>query len=138
MLQAHSFVRRIAPSRRVSAKEERLELVVNELTHRTKNLLAIVQAIAGQTALGSLDLKGFQSTFSKRLGALSRSFDLLVGQDERGVNVAHLVQRQLEPFVDEKATRYIPSLSACDNSAQCPTRRAEGSQLHRCPSTRLS
>jgi len=86
-------------------KEERLQLAVAELGHRTKNLLTIVQAIASQTAQRSAGLKAFQCEFYQRLSALSRSMDLLVQQDGRGVGVAELVKTQLEPFGDIDGTR---------------------------------
>jgi two-component sensor histidine kinase len=46
---------------RYLTREKRLRLVVNELGHRTKNLLAVVQAIATQTAQSSSDLNAFRS-----------------------------------------------------------------------------
>jgi two-component sensor histidine kinase len=79
-------------------REERLMLVINELGHRSKNLLAVVLAIANQTAKSSSDLRTFQGAFSQRIDALSRSLDLLMDQGERGVRLADLVRRQLAPF----------------------------------------
>lgn len=92
---------------RFLAKEKRLQLVVNELRHRTKNLLAVVQAIANQTVQRSSDLSAFQSVFSQRIDALSRSLDLLIHDGERGVSLAELVRRQLEPFVTVDGTRVV-------------------------------
>jgi two-component sensor histidine kinase len=101
-----------APSRpstisRFLAREKRLRLVVNELGHRAKNLLAVVQSIASQTAQHSSDLDTFRSAFSQRLGALSRSLDLLIHEGEPGVSVKELVRRQLEPFVNVDGTRIV-------------------------------
>lgn len=92
---------------RYLTREKRLRLVVNELGHRTKNLLAVVQAIATQTAQRSSDLNAFRSEFSQRIGALSRSLDLLIHEGERGVSVAELVQRQLEPFAEIDGPRIV-------------------------------
>lgn len=58
------------------AAEEQLRLLNGELSHRLKNTLSIVQAIAIQT-LGSVD-PAMLSTFSKRLNALSAAHDVLV------------------------------------------------------------
>ena len=57
-------------------KEEQLQFVVHELGHRIKNLLAVVQALANQTAQRSATVKEFQTVFSERLQGLSRSLDL--------------------------------------------------------------
>lgn len=92
-------------STRFRLREERLQLVVNELRHRTKNLLAVVQVIARQTCQRSIDLAAFQSQFFQRLSGLSRSLDLLVQQGGRGAGVAELVRSQLEPFGQVDATR---------------------------------
>lgn len=56
--------------------EEQLRLLNGELSHRLKNTLSIVQAIALQT-LGSAD-PAMLSAFSKRLNALSAAHDVLV------------------------------------------------------------
>lgn len=79
-------------------REERLQLVVDELTHRNKNLLALVQAIASQTGKRSAGLNHFQAQFTQRLQGLSRSIDLLVREDLRAASIADLVRSQLEPF----------------------------------------
>ena len=92
---------------RFLAREKRLQLVVKELGHRTKNLLTVVQAIASHTLQHSSDLSAFQSEFSQRLDALSRSLDLLIHQGEGGVSLDELVRRQLEPFVTVDGTRVV-------------------------------
>lgn len=90
---------------RLLMKEEGLHLVINELRHRTKNLLSVVQAISRQTAHGSHDLESFQSQFCKRLEGLSRSMDLLVEDGGRGAVVSKLVHSQLQPFGNVDGTR---------------------------------
>jgi two-component sensor histidine kinase len=87
------------------ARERHIEFLMRELAHRSKNLLAVIQAIAGQTARHSPDLKEFQSRFSQRVQALARSQDLLVGRDWKSADLAALVRSQLEPFADEVAER---------------------------------
>lgn len=83
---------------RLLVRQEGLQLVINELRHRTKNLLSVVQAIARQTGYVSHDLESFQSEFSQRLNGLSRSLDLLVEDGKRGAAVSDVVRYQLEPF----------------------------------------
>jgi two-component sensor histidine kinase len=79
-------------------REERLRFTAHELGHRTKNLLAIVQAIASQVGQQSADLKDFQKRFFDRLHGLSRSLDLLTEEKSRGASIAGLVRSQLQPF----------------------------------------
>ncbi len=85
-------------------REERQQIAICELTHRTKNLLAVVQAIADQIGRRSVSLKDFQTQFSRRLHGLSRSIDLLV-DDGRGASIGDLVRCQLEPFGEVDGVR---------------------------------
>lgn len=77
---------------------DKLKLVVEELAHRNKNLLAIVQAIANQTARSSVGLNHFQAQFAQRLQSLSRSADLLVRDDVPAALMTDVVRTQFEPF----------------------------------------
>lgn len=75
--------------------EERMRLVMRELTHRSKNLLAVIQAMAREAASYSPDLETFHHTFSERLRALARSHDLLVTRNWEGASIDDLVRSQL-------------------------------------------
>ena len=86
-------------------REERLRFIAHELSHRSKNLLAVVQSIANQTASRSASLKDFRTVFGQRLQGLSRSLDLLVEEDGRGTWIGDLVRNQVEPFGDIDGTR---------------------------------
>ena len=85
--------------------EEHVRFVVKELSHRTKNLMAVVQAISLQTVKRSRDFEEFQQRFNARMEALGRSHDLLVDCDWRGVALEDLVHSQLEPFLDLASDR---------------------------------
>lgn len=142
MLQIHSDVRShrrpprdasgnpALPTReeRSRARENRLRLVVDEQNHRMKNLLAIVQAIASQSAVRSADLKSFRTIFSQRLHALSRSMEVMAQKGGRGALISELVRRQLEPFGDIDGIRIAasgPALHLNQDAAQ-----AVGLALH--------
>jgi len=90
---------------RLLHKEKGLQLVIDELRHRTKNLLSVVLAIARQTGHVSSDIETFESEFSQRLNSLSRSMDLLVEDGARGAAVSELVHSQLHPFGPVDGTR---------------------------------
>ncbi|WP_421693513.1 PAS domain-containing sensor histidine kinase [Aestuariivirga sp.] len=79
--------------------EEQIRLLMAEVNHRSKNLLAVVQSIAHQTsARGSP--RAFAHRFSERLQGLAASHDLLVGNAWQGVDLSDLVQSQLAHFRD--------------------------------------
>jgi PAS domain S-box-containing protein len=75
--------------------EERMQLVMRELTHRSKNLLAVIQAMAREAAAFSPDLESFHRTFGERLRGLARSHDLLVTRNWEGASIDELVRSQL-------------------------------------------
>jgi PAS domain S-box-containing protein len=88
-------------SRRKRAQEHQ-QFLLRELAHRMKNQLSIVQAVAYQTARVSSPDE-FRQQFSQRLQGLAVSTDLLVAEDWTGASVSDLAQRQLQPFVPDRA-----------------------------------
>lgn len=82
----------------VMRDNERLRSITGELSHRMKNLVTIIQAIARQTMHQSATKNDFEVRFSGRLGAFSRSLDLLVANDWHGTRVDELVRLELTTF----------------------------------------
>jgi PAS domain S-box-containing protein len=86
-------------------QENHIRFLLREVSHRAKNMLAIIQAMANQTARTSLSLDEFQERFGQRLRGMAASHDLLVSQNWQGVDVGELVRAQLRPFADESGMR---------------------------------
>ena len=86
-------------------REERIRFLMSEVLHRSKNLLAVVQAIASQTARSTSSPIAFAEDFGARLKSLASSLDLLVRRDWRGVSVRDLVQSQLGHYCDPHGAR---------------------------------
>jgi len=82
----------------VKQENEQLRSITGELSHRLKNLVAIIQAIARQTMHQTTTKHDFEARFSGRLGAFSRSLDLLVANDWHGARVDELVRSELTTF----------------------------------------
>jgi two-component sensor histidine kinase len=82
-----------------------LRVVMRELTHRSKNLLAVVQGIARQTAQSVADVPAFVDSFSARLQALARAHDLLVDGAWRGAGIEELIASQLGHVIESRADR---------------------------------
>lgn len=101
--------------------EEHIQLLMREVTHRSKNLLAVIQAMARQTKLASRDVNDFEVRFSGRLQALAASHDLLVQRDWRGASMAEVVRSQLGHYLDQQAGQIEvdgPSLIVTPEAAQ--------------------
>jgi PAS domain S-box-containing protein len=80
--------------------EDQLRLLLRELTHRSKNLLAVINAIARQTASRTRSIDDFLQRFSARLVAIGCSQDLLVADDWHGASLRTLIEQQLSAHAD--------------------------------------
>jgi two-component sensor histidine kinase/PAS domain-containing protein len=83
--------------------EKNMELVMRELTHRSKNLLAVVQAMARKTASTAPDTDTFIRDFSSRLRAIAAAHDLLVAESWSGADLHDLLAASLSQTVDPKS-----------------------------------
>jgi len=84
--------------------EAHLRLLMRELTHRSKNLLVVIQAMARQTARHAGSIDAFLNQFSARLQALAASHDLLVRDSWHGASVGELIRSQLSAYVERADT----------------------------------
>jgi two-component sensor histidine kinase len=82
------------------SNEDQLRLLLRELTHRCKNLLAVIHAIARQTASRTRSVEDFLDRFSARLVAIGASHDLLIADDWHGASLRMLVEQQLGDHAD--------------------------------------
>jgi PAS domain S-box-containing protein len=80
--------------------EAHLRLLLRELTHRSKNLLAVIQAMARQTANHAGSIDTFLAQFGSRLQALAASHDLLVRESWYGASLGELIRSQLSSYLD--------------------------------------
>jgi len=85
----------------IKEAEQRQSLLFDELNHRVKNTLAIVQALAHQTLRTKPDPREFAEAFADRLGSLSRAHTLLTADSWRGASLRDIVSTALAAFVDE-------------------------------------
>ena len=78
--------------------QEHVNFIMHELSHRSKNLLSIVQSMANQVARQTKSLDDFYAGFSRRLCAFAETHDLLVKGDWHGADIRDLIRSQLAPF----------------------------------------
>lgn len=79
----------------LSGLQDRQQVLVAELQHRTRNLLAVVQAIARQTLRTGSSLEVFGLEFEARLQALGRVQSLLARFDHRNIDLRELVADEI-------------------------------------------
>jgi len=95
--------------------------VMRELSHRSKNLLAVIQAIARQTSRSTNSVEDFNARLGERLASLGRSQDLLVQRNWQGVSINELISVQLKAFVDTaepRVTTHGPAMNLSAEAAQ--------------------
>ncbi|HVY57836.1 MAG TPA: chemotaxis protein CheB [Xanthobacteraceae bacterium] len=79
--------------------EQRQQTMLRELSHRVKNTLTVVQAMAHQTARGKQTTSEFVRSFDARLTALAEAHNLLVQSNWRGADLCELARKQLKPYL---------------------------------------
>lgn len=77
--------------------ERHQRLLINELNHRVKNTLAMVQAISTQTLRNSGLEPRHREAFEARLMALASAHDVLTRERWESAEIADVVQAALEP-----------------------------------------
>lgn len=77
--------------------EEQRQLLVNELNHRVKNTLAVVQAIAGQILRNATGLEQARTALSARLVSLAKAHDILTRQNWSGADLAEVIAASVGP-----------------------------------------
>jgi PAS domain S-box-containing protein len=101
--------------------EEHLEVLMRELSHRSKNLLAVVQAMMRLTARSTPTPREFEKHVTGRIQALARTHDVLVQQDWRGAYLETVIRSQLEAFPEIDPSRIVlagPNVLLANNAAQ--------------------
>jgi two-component sensor histidine kinase len=99
--------------------EERQQMLVHELNHRVKNMLATVQSVARQS-LGSPERSGPARDFEERLMALAWAYEILTREHWAGASLSEVIERTLAPHMDRAAPRLAldgPSLWLTPNQA---------------------
>jgi PAS domain S-box-containing protein len=78
--------------------EERQQLLMAELDHRVKNVLANVSAIAHLSSLRAVAVKGFVEALDGRIQAMSQAHSLLRRGNWDGADLAELAETLIRPF----------------------------------------
>jgi PAS domain S-box-containing protein len=79
--------------------EERQRMLVRELDHRVKNVLASVATVARRTREDSGSIDEFLQVFEGRIQSMANAHGLLSRNHWQGVSLADLVRRELAPYV---------------------------------------
>lgn len=109
------FLRKVADRVEVGMgqveSEARQSLLIQELAHRLKNTLSMVQAIASQTLRGTIDRAPLDA-FERRLQALGVAHDVLVERNWVGADMRATIEQVLAVFgCDDRITLTGPDVA---------------------------
>ncbi len=89
----------------LKAQQAQSLALIDELNHRVKNTLAVVQSIVWQALRSTPDPKVAREAIESRLFALSRSHDLLTRENWKGAGLRQVISEALQPFTDADPDR---------------------------------
>lgn len=78
--------------------QQRYALLIAELNHRVKNVLATVQALLSQSVRNATSIEQLEAGLSGRLQALGRGHEILVGNDWQDSRLDQLAQGIMKAF----------------------------------------
>lgn len=87
--------------------ERRKDILLGELQHRVKNSLATVQAIMRFTARTAETKEALIESLQNRLGAISRTHDVLTQSDWNGGSLHRMLRDEIQPYADDVDTRLV-------------------------------
>jgi PAS domain S-box-containing protein len=97
---SHEWVGTMTDIHELRGLKDQQQMLMAELQHRTRNLLAVVQSIANQMARKSDSVQVFRTEFESRLRALSRVQGLISDVDHHGIDLHRLIKAELKAHGD--------------------------------------
>jgi len=97
--------------------ERQKETMIQELDHRVKNNLAVVQSIAEHTVRSSPTMEEFSDAFAGRLRALAITHEMLARTRWEGADLRAMVERLTEPY---RAADGSPRVTMTGESLRLP------------------
>jgi two-component sensor histidine kinase len=112
----------------IKQREEVLKGLLAEVSHRSLNLLAIVQSILAHTARLEAEPADFVGKFRGRIQSLAITQEIVTQANWRGAGFRHLVAAQLDPFADDE--RFDIEVSGVDPTLSPTAALHVGLALH--------
>jgi two-component system, chemotaxis family, CheB/CheR fusion protein len=81
--------------------EEHQRLLVAELNHRVRNMLAVVVALAKQTLSGDRPTQEIREAFIGRVQSMANAYTLISQENWHAVGLRDILTVELEPYLDD-------------------------------------
>jgi PAS domain S-box-containing protein len=80
--------------------QERQELLIHEIHHRTKNIFSVVQAVIARSFADKSTVKEAEQAVFSRLHSLAQTHVMLIDNDWQGADIAEVVRTEMSPYAD--------------------------------------
>lgn len=106
----------------VSAKSERVQLMrhqdlvthqrqqdlmIAELNHRVKNILALIRSLSRQAKSSAASLESYALALEQRISALAAAHDLAVSNTMKGVSLKGILDTELGPYLGQDTAQIL-------------------------------
>lgn len=93
-----------AAQREISARravEEDQRILIDELNHRVKNMLATIKAVLRLSSRSATDVTAFTETFVNRLSSLAATHTILTEGMRQSADLRQIIENEIAPFAEE-------------------------------------
>jgi light-regulated signal transduction histidine kinase (bacteriophytochrome) len=85
------------------------DLLIAELNHRVKNILALIRSLSRQAKSSSASLESYAQALEQRISALAAAHDLAVDNTMQGVSLRSILETELRPYANDDGAQYLLS-----------------------------
>lgn len=85
------------------------DLLIAELNHRVKNILALIRSLSRQAKASSASLESYALALEQRISALASAHDLAVSGTMNGVSLRGILETELQPYMSEGDSQILIS-----------------------------
>ncbi|MEM1272261.1 MAG: HWE histidine kinase domain-containing protein [Pseudomonadota bacterium] len=93
-----AFAQALQVQEELRDNRKRLGLMVRELNHRVRNILALVQSLSHYSRLDARSVEAYANSLEQRILALAGAHNLLTETGQTAIELRGLVAAELEPF----------------------------------------
>jgi light-regulated signal transduction histidine kinase (bacteriophytochrome) len=87
--------------------DERQQLLIAELNHRVRNILALIRGLISQSRSGTETLEGFITTLDERIRSLARAHDQITADHWGPARLRDLLETETRAYLGEKRNQVI-------------------------------
>ncbi|NNU17402.1 GAF domain-containing protein [Parvularcula sp. ZS-1/3] len=85
------------------------DLMIAELNHRVKNILALIRSLSRQAKESSASLESYALALEQRIAALAAAHDLAVSGSKQGVGLKGILDTELVPYTKPDLSQVLMS-----------------------------